>query len=115
MPEREVVLSTGCMQIQIRWGEVEKSEALGTHVTEQIEHAMRHHGDRFTRVDVHLHDDNAGKGGANDKRCTIEARPAGFDPFVVEGTGDDFYKTVAETAKKLERTARQFVERHRQH
>lgn len=103
------------MQIQIRWGEVEKSDALGTHVNEQINHAVRHFSDRFTRVDVHLHDDNADKGGANDKRCVIEARPRSADPIIVEGTGDDFYKMVSAVGKKLERAARHFVDKKRRH
>ena len=103
------------MQIQIRWSDVAKSEALSQHVEQQVEHAMRHHGDRFTRVEVHVHDDNGGKGGADDKRCTIEVRPRGADPFVVESSSDDHYKTVTEVCKKLERAVRHFVERHRDH
>ncbi len=103
------------MQIQISWGEVENSQALGKHVKEQVEHALRHWRERFTRVEVHLHDDNAGKGGGNDKRCVIEARPSGSGPLVVESSGSDHYKTVSATAKKLERSARQFAEKTRNH
>ena len=43
--------------------------------------------DRFagqlTRVEVHLSDVNAGKGGAADKRCMIEARPTKHQPVAV--------------------------------
>ena len=103
------------MQIQIHWTDVESSAALTTHVEEQVHHALRHCEDHFTRVDVHLHDDNADKSGPNDKRCKIEARPRGAEPLVVEGTGDDHFKTVSSVTKKLERTARTFVDRHRKH
>lgn len=101
------------MQIQIRWSDVEKSDALGQHVNEQVEHALRNVRDHFTRVVVHVRDDNAGKSGANDKRCQIELRPAGADPLSVEDTGDDFFKVVTTTTKKLERAAHNFVDRHR--
>ncbi len=103
------------MQLQIRWGQLDKSDALGQHVDEQVEHALRHHKDRFTAVNVHIHDDNQSKGGANDKRIVIEARPRGADPLKVEGTGDDFFKTVTSAAKKLERAVHHWVDRHRTH
>lgn len=103
------------MQIQIRWSDIEKSEALAQYVREQVEHAVRHHQDQLTRIDVHLHDENAEKSGANDKRCVIEARPTGADPLIVEGTGDDFYKTVNAVAKKLERAVRTFADKRRKH
>lgn len=101
------------MQIQIRWSEVESSDALTAHVEKEVHHALRHCEDDFTRVDVHIHDDNAEKSGSNDKRCKIEARPRGADPLIVEGTGDDVYKTITSTSKKLERAARTFVDKRR--
>ena len=103
------------MQIHIKYGEVGISDALQNYVTEHVEHAMRHCKDRFTRVEVHLHDDNAAKSGPNDKRCVMEARPAGFDPIVVEATGDDMYVTISDSAKKLSRVARGFLDRHSRH
>lgn len=38
---------------------------------------------RITRVQVHLSDVNSSKGGIDDKRCLLEARPAGLDPVAV--------------------------------
>ncbi len=101
------------MQIQIRWSDVEKSEALGQHINEQVEHALRNVRPHFTRVVVHIHDDNAAKSGTNDKRCQIELRPAGADPLSVDDTADELYKVVATACKKLERAAQTFVDRHR--
>lgn len=100
---------------QIHWSDVEKSDALGEHIERQIEHALRHHESRFTRVDVHVHDDKAGRDGAADKRCVIEVRPAGADPLAVNDHGDDFYSTATLAAKKLERAVQNFVERLRTH
>jgi len=103
------------MNIQIRWGEVDKTEKLETFVNEQVSHAIRHHADDLTRVEVHLHDDNGEKAGANDKRCVIEARPAGGQPLIVDGTGEDELKTVASVAKKLERVVRNHFDKLRSH
>ncbi len=38
----------------------------------------------MTRVEVHFRDDNASKSNGDDKRCVLEARPAGMQPVVVE-------------------------------
>jgi hypothetical protein len=55
--------------------------------TGRVEAAIADGLDRFagqiTRVEVHLEDVNAGKGGAADKRCMIEARPTGHQPVAV--------------------------------
>ena len=39
--------------------------------------------DQLTRVEVHLSDQNAGRGGADSMRCVLEARPAGRQPVAV--------------------------------
>jgi len=41
------------------------------------------YAERLTRLEVHLRDENAHKGG-RDIRCVIEARPRGLDPLAVE-------------------------------
>ncbi|MGQ7830204.1 HPF/RaiA family ribosome-associated protein [Altererythrobacter sp. Z27] len=64
------------MQIQFN----SDSSVMGTaNVAERIEAQLRHrlarYEDRLTRIEVHVSDENARKGGADDKSCTIEARP----------------------------------------
>ena len=103
------------MQTLVNWSGIERSEALEAHINQQVEHGLRHYPGRFTRTEVHLHDDNADRGGPNDKRCVIEVRPTGADPLIIEETGDDFYATISVACKKLERIARQFVEKNRDH
>ncbi len=46
------------------------------------EHLARFRQD-LTRIEVQLRDTNSGKKGADDKRCTLEARMAGRDPLAV--------------------------------
>lgn len=103
------------MQIEIHHSGMQRSDALVEHINDRIEHALRHHGERMTHVEVHLHDDNAGKGGPNDKRCVIEVRPAGFDPIMVDATGEELTLTVSDAANKLTHAVQHFVDRHATH
>ena len=54
---------------------------------ERTERALRSAIGRFehrlTRIQIHLSDVNSNKGGSDDKRCLIEARPEGLDPLAV--------------------------------
>ncbi len=91
------------MLIEINYRDGKSSEALDTRIRETLESTLSHLTERLTRVEVHLGDENAHKGGDGDKRCMLEARPKGLDPIVVEVHGDDFYDTAHEAAGKLKR------------
>jgi len=59
---------------------------------------------QLTRVEVHLSDDNGPKSNGDDKRCLLEARPAGLQPLVVthiSGTLDDAIEGAIEKMTKL--------------
>lgn len=99
------------MQIQINFGDVTSSDAISQRVESAIQHSLEHVADRVTRVEVHLHDENADKPGPHDKRVVMEARPAGFDPLAVEHHGSDLYKVIDETAGKLGRAVKHKLER----
>jgi hypothetical protein len=72
------------MQIQINAdNHLEPSEARDTWASSLVESAMSHYSNSVTRVEVHLSDENAGKGGAAVKRCVMEARVNGRPPIAV--------------------------------
>ncbi|MEE4152763.1 MAG: HPF/RaiA family ribosome-associated protein [Erythrobacter sp.] len=88
------------------------SSVMGTeNVAERIEASVRgklaRFEDRLTRLEVHVSDENGAKGGADDKACTIEARPRGGKPLGVTAhasTVDDAARRAASTlAERLER------------
>ena len=88
------------------------SSVMGTeNVAERIEAAVRQKlarfEDRLTRVEVHVRDVNGAKHGADDKECTIEARPRGGRPIGVSERAskvDDAARKAANTmAQRLER------------
>ena len=64
---------------------------------------LKHLEDRITRVEVHLSDVNADKGGNDDKRCMMEARPAGQQPVAVTDEVATVEGAVHGAANKMKR------------
>lgn len=72
------------MQVQVNTdNETPGREDLVERVQAMIADQLGRFSDHLTRVEVHIGDVNAGKSGATDKRCMIEARPAGHAPVAV--------------------------------
>ena len=63
--------------------------------------ALGHLTERLSRIEVHLADANAAKGGADDIRCTIEARPEGMRPQTVTHTDANVEAALRGGAKKI--------------
>lgn len=89
------------------------SSVMGTaNVSERIEAMVREKlarfEDRLTRVEVHVSDVNGSKHGADDKHCTMEARPRGGRPIGVTGKAD----AVDDAARRAANTLAQRLERH---
>jgi ribosome-associated translation inhibitor RaiA len=66
-----------------------------------LEHSLRNIHHHITRVEVHLSDENAGKGGTNDKRCVMDARLDGHQPLVVSHQADTVSHAITGGAEKL--------------
>jgi hypothetical protein len=62
---------------------VDGRDALAGRVEDEVTSALARYSDQLTRVEVHLGDENAGRSGSADKRCTVEARPSGRRPVAV--------------------------------
>lgn len=83
---------------------IEGSDALTAQVSSQVESALSLISADITRVEVHLSDENAGKGGADDKRCEMEARLAGRQPITVThkaATLEDAVEGAADALSRL--------------
>jgi len=81
---------------------VEGSDELIRQVVAEVDAALARFSDRLTRVEVHLGDENAGKSGAADKRCTLEARPAGQPPIAVTNHAATLDEACSGALHKLE-------------
>ncbi len=97
------------MQVQFN----SDSSVMGTeNVAERIEASVREKlarfEDKLTRLEIHVRDENGAKGGADDKACTIEARPKGGKPIGVT----EHAAEVDDAARRAANTLAQRLERH---
>lgn len=92
------------MQVQVHTDDnIQGGESLAQWITEETTAKLARFRDHVTRVEVFLTDVDAGKSGANDKRCRMEARPAGRQPVTVTGEGDKVADAFTGAIEKLMR------------
>ena len=63
--------------------------------------ALGHLSARLSRIEVHLADMNGAKGGDDDIRCTVEARPEGMQPQTVTHNDANVDAALRGAAKKI--------------
>lgn len=63
--------------------------------------AMGHFDARLTRIEAHLSDVNSARGGDNDKRRLLEARPSGRQPLAVDHQAPTLELAIAGASSKL--------------
>ncbi len=78
-------------------------ERMETYFTNVVDEALKRFEDNITRVDVYLGDENNGKFGTDDKRCTIEAHMAGKPPLAVVNHSDTIEKSVNGALDKMKK------------
>ena len=90
------------VQVQINTGK--NVEAETDLMEDEVVDALSRFDDQLIRVDVHLSDQNAEKSGADDLRCTIEAKLAGFKPVAVTHSAATVNEAYSGAVQKLERS-----------
>ncbi len=88
---------------------IKGSEALESIVAEKVNHELKHFADHITRVEIHLSDQNAHKGGADDIQCRIEARIGGKQPVTVTGAHSEKEKAVDDALDKMKARLRTVI------
>lgn len=83
---------------------IEGHERLEKFFASELEKDLGRFDDKVTRIEVHLGDENSDKGGVNDKRCLIEARPAKLQPIAVTAHADTIEKAFFLAAEKIKKT-----------
>ncbi len=91
-----------------------------TELTQQIKtdvaNSLEHYGERITRVEVHLSDENSDKkSGTQDMRCLLEARLSGLQPLAVSDTAATMEQAVAGAVEKLKHSLDSTLGRLEQH
>lgn len=90
------------MQFQLNTDKnIHGDERLAEVAQQMVVSALGHLTGRLSRIEVHLADVNAAKGGPDDIRCTIEVRPEGMQPQTVTHTGANVEAALRGGAKKI--------------
>lgn len=72
------------MNIEVRTdNHIEGTARMIDYIRAQLNSEFERYSEKLTHLEVHLSDLNADKGGADDKRCVIEAHAAGLKPLAV--------------------------------
>jgi DNA-directed RNA polymerase specialized sigma24 family protein len=91
---------------------IEGSATLTREVEAVVQQVLGRFGDRITRVEVFLSDENSSqKFGDADKRCVIEARLGGIQPITVSHQGSSLDQALGGAADKLEKTLKRTLAR----
>jgi len=92
------------MQVQVNTDHnIEGSERFDDYVRSTVEASLGRFGEQITRVEVHLSDDNGEKSNGDDKRCLVEARPAGMQPVVVTHVAATLDDAIDGAVERMER------------
>ncbi len=90
------------MQFQLNTdANIQGDDRLAEVAEQTVASALGHLTDRLSRIEVHLADANAAKGGSDDIRCTIEARPEGMQPQTVTHNDANVEAALRGGAKKI--------------
>ena len=83
---------------------IDLKESAVQHWQTEIETGLERFADWVTRVEVHLTDENSrAKGGSDDIRCLMEARPANQQPVSIEVRSGSVEQAVYDAINTLER------------
>ena len=84
------------------------------HWEAEIASSLERFSERLTRVEVHLTDENShAKGGADDIRCLMEARPAGHRPVSIEVRSASVESALQDAIGTLSRRLKHMVDKAR--
>jgi len=90
------------MQIQLNTDHHVNADArLAAWAEGELRQRVARHQDQLTRIEVHLSDVNADRRDGHDKRCVLEARPAGRRPVAVSHEAANVAEALTGAADKL--------------
>lgn len=80
---------------------IEGTARLEAFVSEKVSSGLKHFVENITRVEVHLSDQNAEKGGKDDIQCKLEARLEGIQPVLVTSKNESTEKALSDAIDKM--------------
>ncbi|MFD2012673.1 HPF/RaiA family ribosome-associated protein [Acinetobacter vivianii] len=103
------------MNIEIRTDNIQGSERLISYVRAELTQEFQRYSERITHFSVHISDENGDKTGDHDKRCMIEARPAGMKPVAVTHKATNIDNSIHGAIDKLKRSLEHLYEKKDHH
>ena len=92
------------MQVQVHTDDhIQGGESLAQWIADEAKGRLSRFQDQVTRLEIFLSDVDAGKSGANDKRCRIEARVNGRQPVTVSHEANKMADAFTASADKMVR------------
>jgi ribosome-associated translation inhibitor RaiA len=83
---------------------IQGSAELTLQLESVVESVLGRFGERITRVEVHLSDENSSQKTHGDAmRCRMEARPAGRQPVIVTADAATMDQAIEQAAQKMEK------------
>lgn len=103
------------MKVQLNTDKnIHGTAALEAHVNERAEAILKHLTDHITRIEVHLSDQNAQKGGEDDIQCKVELRVQGQQPILVTAKNSEKETAIDEALEKEKSAADKVIGKLRQ-
>ena len=104
------------MNIEIRTDKnIHGGERLISYVRAELTQKFQRYSERITHFLVHISDENGEKTGDHDKRCMIEARPAGMKPLAVTHKAANIDASIHGAIDKLKRSLEHLYEKKEHH
>ena len=104
------------MNIEIRTDKnIHGGERLISYVRAELTQKFQRYSERITHFLVYISDENGEKKGDDDKRCTIEARPAGLKPVAVTNKAANVDASIHGAIDKLKRSLEHLYEKKEHH
>ena len=104
------------MNIEVRTDKnIQGGERLISYVRAELMKEFQRYSERITHFLVHISDENGEKSGDNDKRCMIEARPAGLKPVAVTHKAATVDASIHGAIDKLKRSLEHLYEKKDHH
>lgn len=94
---------------------IDGNQRVETFVRERLESKLDRFATSITRIEVHLSDQNADKGGNDDVQCRLEARMQNYNPVVVTAREADKHKAIEAAVEKLKSALDTIIGRLRKH
>lgn len=90
------------MQVQINTDNtIDGAEAMTVELETRVRERLSRFESRLTRVEIHIGDEDGSRGNINDKRCVIEARPAGQEPVSVSDQASSIDQATSGALSKM--------------